>query len=381
MHDVVIAGAGPVGTLLQAELARLGVEATVIERRAQPGPGSRAVGVHPAALDALEASGATARILSSAIRVVRGEARAARPFGVVRFDRLEARHPYVATLPQSRTEDALAEAAASWGATAVVRGCTVEGVRGGPEAVRLRLRRGDVTTEETARIVVVATGSAGRAITPLTASTRIRAYPDRYVMTDAPDATGEGTTAVVHLHPEGVLESFPLPGGMRRFVAWRSPADAEAEPTGWLRDAITRRTGSADAASAVSTAAAFGVRRALVPRMRWGRVVAIGDAAHEVSPIGGQGMNLGLIDAATLAPLLASWIVTGEEPAGELREWDRRRRRAAAMSARIATANTVIGRTAGPVAHRARTAALRGILHSPAANMLARAYSMGLDPG
>jgi 2-polyprenyl-6-methoxyphenol hydroxylase-like FAD-dependent oxidoreductase len=383
VHDVAIVGSGPVGTLLQAELARLGVDATVLERRVRPTAGSRAVGVHAAALTALEASGATARILDAALRVTRGEARAAGPLGVVRFDRPGARHPYVATLPQSSTERALADTAVAWGASAVIRGCAVERVEEGvgPVHLHLHLRRGEQVWVEPARIVVIATGSAGRAVSSLTAAASPRTYPDRYVMTDAPDASGEGPTAVVHLHPDGVLESFPLPEGMRRFVAWQPARDADADPTEWLRAAIARRSGSTQAAGVVIAATTFGVRRALVPRMRDGRVLAIGDAAHEVSPIGGQGMNLGLIDAATLAPLLASWVHSGEAPEEGLREWDRRRRRAAAISARIAAANTVIGRAVGPLAHRAQTMALRGVLRSPAADMLARAYSMGLDPG
>ena len=57
-------------------------------------------------------------------------------------------------------------------------------------------------------------------------------------------------------------------------------------------------------------------------------MLAIGDAAHEVSPIGGQGMNLGLIDAVTLAPLLARWIRNGDGPP-ELAAWERARLRAA----------------------------------------------------
>jgi 2-polyprenyl-6-methoxyphenol hydroxylase-like FAD-dependent oxidoreductase len=381
VHDVAIVGSGPVGTLLQAELARLGVDATVLERRARATAGSRAVGVHAAALTALEESGATARILDAALRVTRGEARAEGSLGVVRFDRPNIRHPYVATLPQSSTERALAETAVAWGASAVMRGCAVERVEEGVGPVHLHLRRGEQVWVEPARIVVIATGSAGRALSALTAAARTRTYPDRYVMTDAPDATGEGPTAVVHLHPAGVLESFPLPEGMRRFVAWQPARDAHADPAEWLRDAIAQRSGSAQAAAVVTAATTFGVRRALVPHMAKGRVFAIGDAAHEVSPIGGQGMNLGLVDAATLAPLLASWVHSGDAPDTELREWDRRRRRAATTSARIAAANTVIGRAVGPFAHRAQTMTLRAILRSPAADMLARAYSMGLDPG
>ena len=132
----------------------------------------------------------------------------------------------------------------------------------------------------------------------------------------------DAQTALVNLSREGVLESFPLPGGRRRVVAWdAAPADdSDAQRTARLAEAVARR-GERQAAEAVTDAAAFGVRRVIAPQLRRGRVFAIGDAAHEVSPIGGQGMNLGLLDAATLAPLVAEWIARGEAPESALRRW------------------------------------------------------------
>ncbi|MBD3752694.1 MAG: FAD-dependent monooxygenase, partial [Micrococcales bacterium] len=72
---VVIVGAGPVGTLLGAELARLGVEHVTLEAREAPGAGSRAIGIHSAALSAMSASGVTDRILAACLQVREGEAR------------------------------------------------------------------------------------------------------------------------------------------------------------------------------------------------------------------------------------------------------------------------------------------------------------------
>src|SRR6188472_3826505 len=104
MREVIIVGAGPVGTLLAAELARRSVDVAVLERRARPGDGTRAIGVHAPVLAALEASGATERLLASAVRVTRGEARSdGRALGTVRFYRLQRRFPFVAALPQAAT--------------------------------------------------------------------------------------------------------------------------------------------------------------------------------------------------------------------------------------------------------------------------------------
>lgn len=385
MIDVAIIGAGPVGTLLAAELARHGTSSVLFEQRAGPGAGTRAVGVHGVALAAMEGSGATDRLLAGAVRVRVGEARrGGRTLGLVRFDRLRMRHPYVATLPQHATEAALAATASAWGAPDVQRGCRVDAIRPGDDGVEI-----DVAGREyplPARIAVVAGGLRSRALLPV--PERSRHYRDRYLMTDCADTGDDGERAVVHLDRSGVLESFPLPGERRRYVAWidaapgRPAADRPVEEQTTdavrLRDAVATRTRSDAAAASVQDATGFGVARSRVAAMRGGtagRVFAIGDAAHEVSPIGGQGMNLGLIDAVTLAPLLARWLRDDDAPQ-DLARWERERLRAADRSGRIAAVNTALGRPS-----RAGAAVMvRAALGTPVAGLLAHAYAMGFDP-
>lgn len=385
MSDVIVVGAGPVGVMVAAELARLGVAASMIDGRENPSAGTRAVGLHAAALSALEESGATERLLADARRVRTGVATAqGRRLGSVHFDRLRSRHPYVATLPQHATEAALAATADFWGAPDVRRGVTATRVaQAGASRVDLELRdRDGAMVIEHTPLVVIATGSRGRAISPLTGAVRTRNYPDRYLMTDAPDTSNDGDSAIVRLEADGVLESFPLPGGMRRYVAWVESGGVETgdAATDRLRSIVARRMGTERGAESITWATSFGVRRALVPAMRGDRVFAIGDAAHEVSPIGGQGMNLGLVDAATLAPLLARWVREGAAPETELARWERSRLAAAVLSGRIAAANTVLGRALKGVPDRARRTAVRLALGGKSGDVLARAYAMGFDP-
>lgn len=377
MIDVIVVGAGPVGTLLAGELTRRGVEVARLERRASPGEGTRAIGVHSPVLAALEPSGITERLLASAVRVTRGEARAeGRPLGVVRFDRLHRRFPFVAALPQASTEAALGA-----DAPPARRGADVSAVTPTSRGIRVSLQDSEALD---APIVVVAAGWRSRPLVYRSAAVRVQPYADRYLMADVlmgdVETGRDGDLAVINIDASGVLESFPLPQGRRRFVTW-DPLPSDSSGTGRaerLRAALRER-GEDAAASQIDVAAAFEVRRAVAPALRRGGLFVIGDTAHEVSPIGGQGMNLGLLDAATLAPLLATWVRTGTAPEPELAAWERRRLASARTAAALATVNTSLGRALSPRAHAVRRAALRVALRPPGARLLAHAYSMGFD--
>lgn len=380
MSDVIVVGAGPVGMLLAGLLERSGVEVLLLERRDQPGGGTRAIGIHPPTLAALEPSGLTDALLSHALRVPHGEARAdGKRLGLVRFDRLSTRFPFVATLPQSATEAVLAAAAPP-----PRRGFTATRIRSTPGG--LVVHGADGSTE-TARSVVVAGGGRARPLVFRDNRLKVTNYRDRYLMADVEvPHHPQPDTAIVNLAPGGVLESFPMPGGVRRFVAWDGMRDADdaqwgasdAQLAERLRAAMRSR-GEAESAAAVSTATSFGVRRVVAPAFSRGGLFVIGDTAHEVSPIGGQGMNLGLLDAVTLAPVLASWVHTAEPPGALIANWEQRRRRSALTAARLAALNTVIGRPRGPAAHTMRSLVLRAMLGGPGGQLFAHAYAMGLD--
>ncbi|MBO0596522.1 FAD-dependent monooxygenase [Nesterenkonia sp. E16_7] len=377
MAEVIVIGAGPVGLLLGGLLRRAGVDVEILEQREHGSADSRAIGIHAPVLAALEDSGLTARLLEQAVQVTRGEARAqGNLLGVVRFDRLSTRFPFVATLPQSGTEAALAHHA-----PAPQRGIAVSALR--PESDHVELDTSSGTRR--APLVVLAGGPRSREL--VYRSPVAHSYPDRYLMTDveAPGAQGRGTqmparqdahTALVHLEPSGVVESFPLPGGRRRFVAWDSGVTSE-DPAS-QRDRMAR-TLAAHGQPLTGAVSGFGVRRFVAPALRRHRLLVIGDAAHEVSPIGGQGMNLGLLDAATLAPLLTDWVTTGTEPEAQLRHWERTRLGSARRAAQLAALNTRLGRPLPPARDSARRNGVRLMLGPGSGRLFAHAYAMGLD--
>ena len=370
--DVIVIGAGPAGLCAAAELHRHGLGVILLERQPHPRAGSRAIGIHAPVLAALEPSGVTDALLAQGVPVRRGLATAAgRPLGEVRFDRSGLRHPFALALPQSATEAALAAAAPD-----PALGMAVTRVTDRGSHAEVAVRAGTDERTVTAHAVVVAAGAAGRDLLPVQPRNRWR--HDRFVMADFRTAGEPEETAVITLTAAGVLESFPLPEGRRRLVAQLDPGAerAEADPTALLQDALCER-GSAHLAPDVGEAQTFGIRRVLLPKLRLGRLFAIGDAAHEVSPIGGQGMNLGLLDAVTLAPALSSWL--RQHDAAAITAWERRRLVSAQRAARLADLNTRLGRAQPSITHRATTLLVAAALATPAAPLAARAFSMGYD--
>jgi len=102
-HAVVIAGGGPTGLMLAAELALAGVDVAIVERRAsQDLPGSRAGGLHSRTIEVLDQRGIADRFLSE------GQVVQVAAFGSTRFDISDfpTRHPYALGLWQNHTSSA-----------------------------------------------------------------------------------------------------------------------------------------------------------------------------------------------------------------------------------------------------------------------------------
>ncbi|MFB2573350.1 ubiquinone/menaquinone biosynthesis methyltransferase [Micrococcus sp. IITD107] len=374
--DVLVVGAGPTGLLLAALLAQRGVSVIVLERRTQPSAHSRAIGLHPPAVAALAAVGLEEDAVAAGVQVQTGVGVSdGRTLGELRFDHPGAQRSSILVLPQNQTEQLLAERVEQLAPGAVWRGMEVIGLEQDPAAgtAQLTVRTADGTERRpTARMVVGADGthSTVRALAgiPVTA----RDWPDRYLMGDFPDTTDHGSDARIHLHAHGVVESFPLPVGMRRWVVHTGHELLPEDPF-LLAELVHARTGERIDPAEATMVSAFSVRRQLAQTMVSGQTVLIGDAAHAVSPIGGQGMTLGWQDAVELAPLMAA--PPDQRP--DLTEFSVRRLRTARIAARQAEVNMVLGRALPRPARVARDLAARAVLASPLQRTLAWTYAMG----
>ena len=381
---------------MAALLLQDGVDVQVLEQRGAPEPQSRAIGIHPPALAALAGTGVAEAMIAEGVQIRRGMAMAGgKCLARMSFAGVSDRFPFVLSLPQARTEAHLERRVNELGDGALHRGVRLTGLSddGGRVSVEADSKSG--TLRYSAPLVIAADGVRSTVRALQGADVRVKEYPDSYLMGDFADGTGFGPDAALFLSGAGIVESFPLPGQLRRWVVRLGTGDAPAGGPAaggpaaggpaagapgvdarWLMGCVRERTGLAIDAGTNSMLSRFGVRTRLVPRMVAGRVVMIGDAAHEVSPIGGQGMNLGWLDAAALAPIVSA-AVRGQDVTDRLRTFERTRLLAAARAARQAEINMALGRPLTDRLLALRNRGIAGVAAVPPVNsLIARRFTM-----
>ena len=326
MYDVAIVGAGPVGQLLAGLLGAKGLSVLVVERRTEPPPHSMAIGITPPSLQILAKLGLQEEFIQQGVQVrdchVHGERG---PLGCVTFRKIPGQHRFVLSLPQSQTVALLQRKLAAFPNVTLRTGCGAEKVTKKSGCCDLHLADGSTAS---ARYVVACDGSRSPLREALKVGQKKRSYGVHFVMGDFVDRTDLKDDAHLFFKAAGSVESFPLPGGLRRWII-QTPVRMDFAPMGIISEVVKHRTGISVPVEDQLNQSAFSPRRLNCDRYHQGRVILCGDAAHVMSPIGGQGMNTGFADAEFLADALPSALTSPAQAEALLDAYDRFRRKAA----------------------------------------------------
>jgi ubiquinone biosynthesis UbiH/UbiF/VisC/COQ6 family hydroxylase len=305
---IVVAGAGPVGLAFACACRDLDV--SVVEANARPPEATPDLDVRIFALSTgtrafLRSIAAWDRLDQARVTPVRrmevfGDSGARLAFA----GRPGAALAWI--VEAGRLSSALEQQAASLGTVTLRRGVQVDRFEAAADGVRIGLQDG---AELEADLLVGADGPDSRVRAALGLPVAQRAYGETAIVANFDAEKEHGHVARQWFRPDGVLAWLPLPG-RRISIVWSAPDGVAKEIAELAPDQIAARVRDAGAAALgdlrlASRLATFALRLIRVDRTVAPGVALVGDAAHGVHPLAGQGVNLGFQDSRVLADELA----------------------------------------------------------------------------
>ena len=309
--DIVIVGGGLAGASLAAALAESGLGLALIERKAQPSPGpdwdSRVYALTPASTAFLDRIGAWRRVEAERVtpiydmRVFGDDGRSRLDFSAYESGTLEL----AATVESSRLHHALWQGFERQRNLSLLCPAAPSTLRRAGNRVEIGLEDGTVVT---GKLAVGADGAESWLRRAARIESRNESYAQLGVVANFACTIPHRNIAYQWFRGDGVLAYLPLPG-QRVSIVWSAREAQARELLALSPAAFCARVSEAGdetlgALEPLTPPAAFPLSRMMADRVAEGRMALIGDAAHVLHPLAGQGVNLGLGDAHTLADLL-----------------------------------------------------------------------------
>ncbi len=310
--DVAIVGGGSVGGSLARALAPTGLSVALVEPRPlRPLPDAdfdqRVYALNGHSRRFLERCGVWQRLSPERIAPVREMQVFGDDASKIEFSAYRSGVSELATIVEEANLQQALQLSLSTQANLTLTGVECTSAHWNDELATLCLSDG---RQIEARLVVAADGSESALRRAAGIATHIREYAQTGVVANFHIGRAHRDIAYQWFLTHGVLALLPLPGNYASMV-WSAPdAHAQvlltADAQQLARMVEQASSGTLGELQPVSAAAGFPLRRMRAKRLIAPRLALIGDTAHNVHPLAGQGLNLGFGDAQALAAVLAA---------------------------------------------------------------------------
>ena len=310
-YQVVIVGAGLVGAAAALALGRQGLRVALVERQPPQVPDetwdTRIYAISPASQRFLERLGAWQRMDASRIQPVYRMDVAGDSSGAIRLDAYEAGVSHLAAIVESgRLQHALWQALQADGNVALHCPAAIESIEWGEPHAQLKLADGSALEAE---LIVGADGATSRIREWAGLASTLTPYGQSGVVANFECERPHRGTAFQWFFDSDILAWLPLTGN-RLSMVWSTRGAHADELIALDAAALAEKVQAAGhdrlgALRLLTPAAAFPLRLIRVDSVVAPGVALIGDAAHGVHPLAGQGVNLGFGDAEALVEVLA----------------------------------------------------------------------------
>ncbi len=325
-YDIIIAGGGMVGASLARALAPLDLRVAVVEAvepgaAAQPSFDDRSTALSRASQRAFTAMGLWPAIAASAtpIRAIHVSDRGS--FGLCRIEAQEQGVEALGYVVVNRVlGETLLDSLDVQGGPDLYRPARITAVTrtAGAVTADVAWRDGERKERLQAALLVAADGARSAVRAAVGIGMEERPYHQVAITGNLATARPHGNIAYERFTQDGPVALLPFTEGRSAFVWTLPPAEAERTMAldddaflaefqavfGWRLGRLSR----------VGRRVAYPLSLTRAERLCAERVVAIGNAAHGLHPVAGQGYNLGMRDVAALADLVAEAKAAGEDP-------------------------------------------------------------------
>lgn len=378
---VIVVGAGPVGLVAAACLAKAGIKTTIIEAHHELPQDLRASTFHPPTLDILDRFGVTSKIIERGLIAPQWQFRDRREGVIATFDLSvlagETAHPYRLQCEQWKLSEELRALLEADDTVEIIYESEAIDVSQDANGVTLRVRRADGSeTDMTCRYLIATDGARSIVRKVLDIPFEGQTIPEIFL--------SMSTTFPFEKHFDDLATIAYITDPNEWVVLLRTPtlwrvllpvdanlSDEELKDPAFMQPrlkAICPNPNDYD----IVHCTAYKVNERVAQKYVSGRIFLAGDAAHVNNPLGGMGMNGGIQDAINLTEKLAQ--IWKGAPIELMGRYERQRRKAALDAVQAQTLrNRRIMNETDPAARAAYHAELRATVADPVAH---KAYLM-----